>query len=725
MRFKIFIFFIVCFASARSQYLDKNYYLLDGLDSTKLNKTDLQLLRSEIKIYHSNKSDTERVQTLSRIAEGCYDEKVWVRYNKMMLDMAVDKQKTTQGPEKYVFREMEALGLNNIGYYFYNYSTHIDSAMIYYEKGKKINEEIGAYANLMVSYSNIANVYQNKGDLLKAIELYNKALSLESQTKDKAGVLSAMNNMANIYMYLGDTTTSLLYLKRCFLTAKESNDQNMKGHLLHNMGTMMAKKNALTGMQSLKTALSIRRQIGDKKGMAHTLLILSSINLKLKNLNSANLYLKEAKEIIDEIKNPNFIALYHRNVGEVNMITGNSEEAIKNNLIAIEQFKKTENINDLIETLSNVINYCDEHPELRKYKLEFMEQHYIYSKALNKNAAQRAATQSRYENELKIKAAEQKTKDERAADEKKIQRNITIAIGVVLVLTLVFSFFIFKALKVNREKTKVIDKQKQLVEEKQKEIIDSINYSKRIQNSFIPSNAEFNDVFPQSFVIYKPKDIVSGDFYWILDTKDHPSLKQKIKAIAVADCTGHGVPGAMLSMLGASILNQSILESSVQDPADILNFLNLELKKNLRSKNNEIIRDGMDISCCLIQTDTLKMQFAGANNPCWILREGKITELKADKQAVTASLDEGSGSFTLKEFQLQKNDMLFLFTDGFADQFGGPRGKKFMYSRLEKLLITSAAMDPETQKQFLLKDLEDWKGSLDQVDDVCLIGIRI
>ncbi|MBK6521072.1 MAG: SpoIIE family protein phosphatase [Bacteroidia bacterium] len=725
MRFKFIIFLLICFVSVRSQYLDKNYYLLDGLDSTKMNKNDLQLLRSEIKTYHSSRSDTARVQTLSRIAEGCYDEKVWVRYNKMMLDLAVRKQKTTQGQEKYVFRETEALGLNNIGYYFSNYTTNMDSALFYFEKGRVINEEIKSYGLLIVSYSNIANLYQNKGDFLKAIELYTKALSLEGQAKNKTGVLSAMNNMANIYMYLGDTTTSLLYLKRCFLIAKEYNDQNMKGHLLHNMGTLMAKKNVLTGMQSLKTALSIRRQIGDKKGMAHTLLMLSDLSLRLKNMSSANIYLKEAKEIVDELNNPNMNALYHRNIGEVNMLTGNSEEVIKNNLIAIEEFKKTENINDLTQTLSNVISYCEKHPELHKYQLEFMEQHYIYSKALNKNAAQRAASQSRYENELKINEAEQRVKDERAASEKRIQRNITIAIGVVLVLTLVFSFFIFKALKTNREKTKVIDKQKHLVEEKQKEIIDSINYSKRIQNSFIPSNSEFNDVFPQSFAIYKPKDIVSGDFYWILDTKDHPSLKQKIKAIAVADCTGHGVPGAMLSMLGASILNQSILESSVQNPADILNFLNSELKKNLRSKNNEIIRDGMDISCCLIQTDTLKMQFAGANNPCWILREGKITELKADKRAVTASLDEGSTLFNLKEFQLQKNDMLFLFTDGFADQFGGPRGKKFMYSRLEKLLITSAAMDPGAQKQFLLKDLEEWKGSLDQVDDVCIIGIRI
>jgi len=725
MRIKLFIFLFLTFTSVRSQFLDKKYYLLDGLDSTKISPNDLQLLRTEFKKYNSAKDDTTKLQIISKFVENCYDEKIWMRYNKMVLDISISKQPTSLGLENKVYKKMESLALNNIGYYFFNYTTNIDSALIYYEKSRKINEVMNEYAGLMVSYSNIANVYQNKGDLLKAIELYNKGLSYESKTKDKTGVLSAMNNMSNIYMYLGDTTTSLLYLKRCFLIAKESNDQSMKGHLLHNIGAMMARNNVLTGMQSLKTALSIRRQIGDKKGMAHSLLILSRLNLDLNNLNAANTYLQEAKGLIDEIKNPNMIALYHRTLGDINMHSGNSKEVIDNNLIAIDQFIKSENINDLIETLTKIIAYCEKHPELNKYRLQFIEQHYIYSKILNKNAAQRAASQSKYENELKIKEAEQKTKDERAASEKKIQRNITIAIGAVLILTLIFSFFIFKALKTNREKTKVINKQKHLVEEKQKEIIDSINYSKRIQNSFIPSPSEFNDAFPLSFVIYQPKDIVSGDFYWILDAKAHPTIKQNIKAIAVADCTGHGVPGAMLSMLGSSILNQSILERSVQNPADILNYLNSELKKNLRSKNNEIIRDGMDISCCVIQSDTLVMQFSGANNPCWILRDGKITELKADKQAVTASIDDDSKLFTYKEFQLQKNDTLFLFTDGFADQFGGPRGKKLMYSRLEKLLISSSAMQPEQQKLFLMKEFEEWKGSLDQVDDVCLIGIRI
>lgn len=719
-------FFILLFSiCVSSQTLNSSYYLLEGLDSSNINPSDLEVLKTGFKSYHQTKSDTAKIQILSRIVEMCFDEKIWTRYNRLMYNISIEKKQLTSGDEQMVYKASEALALNNFGYYFFNYSTHIDSALFYYEKAKDINEEIRSYGNLIVSYSNIANVYQNKGDFLKAIELYNKALSLEHLAKEKTGIISAMNNMSNIYMYLGDTATSLLYLKRCFMIANRSNDKHMKAHLLHNMGAILSRKNLSTGIQSIKTALSLRRQIGDKKGVTHSLLMLASLTKQQGDLASTNLYMNEAKGIINEIQNPNHVALYHRNLAELAMIDGRKKEVIENIDISIDQFKKTENINDLIETLVTAIKYCNQYPDLHQKKLEYIEQHYEYGLILNKNAAQKAAIQTKYENEIRMKDAEQKIKDEKNLNEKKKQRYFTIGISIILILSLIFSFFIFKALKTNREKTILINKQKHLVEEKQKEIIDSINYSKRIQNSFIPSEQEFNETFPNSFVIYDPKDIVSGDFYWIMDTKHYPSIKKKMKAIAVADCTGHGVPGAMLSMLGASILNQAILEQSVQSSADILNFLDSELKKNLRSKNNEIIRDGMDISCCLIDTETLKMQFAGANNPCWVLRNGEITELKADKQAVTAAIEDYLKPFSQKEFQLQKNDMLFLFTDGFADQFGGPKGKKFMYSRMEKLLINSYAMQANEQKEMLTKEFSDWKGSLDQVDDVCLIGIRI
>jgi serine phosphatase RsbU (regulator of sigma subunit) len=159
--------------------------------------------------------------------------------------------------------------------------------------------------------------------------------------------------------------------------------------------------------------------------------------------------------------------------------------------------------------------------------------------------------------------------------------------------------------------------------------------------------------------------------------------------------------------------------------ANLLDFLNSELKKNLRSKSNEIIRDGMDIGCCIIFNDTLKMQFSGANNPCWIIRENTIIELKANKQAVTAAIEENAQSFTLTEFQLQKNDQIFLFTDGYADQFGGPKGKKFKYKQLEKTLIESTIYSAHEQKNYILNKFSEWKGDLEQVDDVCIVGLRI
>jgi serine phosphatase RsbU (regulator of sigma subunit)/tetratricopeptide (TPR) repeat protein len=728
MRAILLVLFLALFIPLKAQQLDKATYLLDSLDRSKIADTDMNVLDAQMKKYFEAKNDTTRLLALSRIVEECYDEKIWVRYNALMLKIAREKQKSASGMDLKFYRQSEALGLNNIGYYFFNYTSHIDSAEHYYKLGLAINEEILSYNNLVVSYSNLANVYQNNGKLLNALELYLKALSYEQQASDKTGIMASLNNISNIYLYLNDTTQALLYLKRGYLIAQKLNDKNMKAHVLHNMGILIVPRNYNEGLNSLTEALKYRKEINDKKGIAQTLIGLAGFANKKNDVDLARKYLKEAEPLIMEMKNSLLLGLFYRTRADVSVTRKDWDGAIPDILKAIDYFKEANAVNDILETIKGDISLFDS-TKNRPKKLELIELYFNLSKIQNKNSTQRAALKLQYESQLKLKdteyKAEQLVRDEKMRSEKRRQSFITTSIAVILLITIIFCFFIFKALKVNREKTKVIDKQKHLVEEKQKEIIDSINYSKRIQNSFIPSNAEFNSSFPNSFVIYKPKDIVSGDFYWMLDTSNYPTIKRNLKAIAVADCTGHGVPGAMLSMLGASILNQAILEQSVQSSADILNFLNSELKKNLRSKNNEVIRDGMDIVCCLFNKDTMKMQFAGANNPCWILREGKVIELKADKYPVTASIDEEYGPFTNKEVQLQNGDMVILFTDGFADQFGGPRGKKFMYSRLEKLIASSSNMNAHDQKEFLSKEFDEWKGQLDQVDDVCLIGIRV
>lgn len=264
-----------------------------------------------------------------------------------------------------------------------------------------------------------------------------------------------------------------------------------------------------------------------------------------------------------------------------------------------------------------------------------------------------------------------------------------------------------------------------LISEKNKEITDSINYASRIQQGILPSPAELTNTLKEHFVLYKPKDIVSGDFYWC--KKVNPAgTDLNVGAIAAIDCTGHGVPGAFMSMLGQTLLNQSGKSGEVTSPADALNYLNKELPKNLKSQDKQqSIKDGMDCTLVAIEFNSRFLLYAGANNPLWIVRNNELIELAPEKQAISASDEIEKRPFKNTEFLLKANDMVYLFTDGYADQFGGPKGKKFKYSNLKDLLIRISGMNMDDQKQNLETEFENWRGSLEQVDDVLIIGIRI
>jgi two-component system, sensor histidine kinase LadS len=272
--------------------------------------------------------------------------------------------------------------------------------------------------------------------------------------------------------------------------------------------------------------------------------------------------------------------------------------------------------------------------------------------------------------------------------------------------------------------TKVKERTIELAE-KNKEITDSINYARRIQDGILPPEEEIQKGLRDYFILYKPKDIVAGDFYWFLKTKTSNTAKD-LAVIAAVDCTGHGVPGAFMSLLGYTLLNQTAKNPDVNSPADVLNYLNRELPHTLKSHGQEAnIRDGMDMALCAFDFNEMKMHFSGANNPVWIIRENELIELKPDKQAITASDDMEKKSFTNHVFELQKGDRIYLFTDGFADQFGGPKGKKFKYKQLQEMLFAVKGWDMAEQKNILHKKFEDWKGELEQVDDVLLIGVRV
>ncbi|MCE3278591.1 MAG: hypothetical protein K0S44_782 [Bacteroidetes bacterium] len=254
------------------------------------------------------------------------------------------------------------------------------------------------------------------------------------------------------------------------------------------------------------------------------------------------------------------------------------------------------------------------------------------------------------------------------------------------------------------------------------EIRESFRYAKRIQSAILPPEELINKLIPDSFVLFKPKDIVSGDFYWLKKTND------KILFAAV-DCTGHGVPGAMVSMVGYNCLNKTVHEFGLTQPSLILNKLTELVEetfvhKDFHYENSEDeIKDGMDISLCCIDLKEMKMEWAGANNPIWIIRKNEFIEIAADKQPV-GKYDHRQ-PFTNHKLDLHAGDSIYLFTDGYADQFGGPAGKKFKYKQLKELLIFTDTLTKKEQQTILHDRFEDWRGNLEQIDDVLLMGFKI
>jgi serine phosphatase RsbU (regulator of sigma subunit) len=249
--------------------------------------------------------------------------------------------------------------------------------------------------------------------------------------------------------------------------------------------------------------------------------------------------------------------------------------------------------------------------------------------------------------------------------------------------------------------------------------MDSINYARHIQTAILPSPDHFLAAFPHSFILYRPKDVVAGDFYWLYEEQTEGTNHVYF---AAADCTGHGVPGAMVSVVCSNALNRAVKEFRLTEPGAILDRAR-ELVAETFSRNQEEIRDGMDIALCRLDRNSGELLYSGANNPLWLYTSEGFREIKADKQPVGRS--ESSKPFTTKCTQLQAGDSIYLFTDGYADQFGGEKGKKFKYSKFRELLSQISMLPPAEQQLRISKELDSWKGRLEQVDDILVLGIRI
>ncbi len=604
----------------------------------------------------------------------------------------------------------------NIGNIYENQGDY-PKALDYFLKTLSINEELGNSTNPKVALigkklqalvlGNIGNVYKNEGDYTKALDFYFKGLKIKEELGIIQGQGNSLANIGSIYEGQGNYAEALDYYMRGLKLAREAGNKESEAGILSNIGLAftdhadsLTGKNAFARQDSLYNkaleyelnALKIFKEMGDKQGEAFNLGSIGSLYSKTRKFKEAEFYLLSAIRL-------------DSNIGTLNDL-GLCEGLISELYDTIGRYK----------------------PALVWYKRAMVVKDTMFNIDKNKALTRKEMT---YEFEKKEAAekAQQEIKDAK-------QRTVIRSVAGGLILVLIFAAFIFRSLRITRRQKQLIEiknreteeqkkivemqkteveRQKQLVEEKNKDILDSITYAKRLQDAILPPLSLVKQYLPESFLLYKPKDIVAGDFYWMERAGDNI-------LVAAADCTGHGVPGALVSVVCSNALNRTVKEFHITEPGKILDKVR-ELVLETFEKSEGNIQDGMDISLCCINTDTKEAQWSGAYNSLWYFRNGEVTEVPADKQPIGKT--DKPEPFNTHNLNLQKGDTLYLFTDGYADQFGGPKGKKFKYKPMQELLLANAGKSMDEQKKILEDALNEWKGSLEQVDDVLVIGIRV
>jgi serine phosphatase RsbU (regulator of sigma subunit) len=589
-------------------------------------------------------------------------------------------------------KNWESKSLNTVGASFQvrgNYTKAIE----YYLESLKIREEMGDKKGVAASLANIGSIYISLDKYDKALDYELKAMRVCSESDDKAGLASTFNNLGLIYTNLGDNNKSLEYTRSSLVLYTELNDKYGMSAAYANMGEIhLRTKEYDKAVEFLTKSLEISDEEGNSTASAKTLASIASANLKQKKYPQAIEWALKAKKLARESGN---LSAEKQAVGSLST----AYKATNNTKLALEYFEEFKVLEDSIKSEAN--------------------QREIERKELIFEFDKKAAADS-------VKNAEaQKVKDAMImAKEAQIDQDTTekIALTGGLVLLFVGGFVLYNRFRIIKKqkliieaKNKETEEQKLIIEEKQKEILSSISYAKRLQEAILPPQSLLSQFLPNSFFIYKPKDIVAGDFYWLEHIDD-------LVLFAAADCTGHGVPGAMVSVVCSNALNRAVKEFGFTDPGKILDKTRELVAETFERSENEV-KDGMDISICVLNNKTKVLQWAGANNPLWIIKDGQFTEFKPNKQPI-GKVDNAK-PYSTHTIQLKQGDLIYVFTDGYVDQFGGPDGKKYKHKQFGELLISHHHKLISEQKEILIESFNAWKGNLEQVDDVCVIGIKI
>lgn len=744
-RLLIIIVYLFPFIILGQNFVDKDFYLLDSIDLSTYNQHDKELLESSLTNFHSAKDDTSKVLALKKITEEMMHQD-WERYQYYEYELIKDLlKKDISIKEKHTLLIFKSIAINNIGY-IYDHKGAIEVALNFYNSSIKISELINDTLNVCSSLSNVGLVYYNQGNIPLALKYFHKSLKIQESWKNYFGIGAVCNNIGMIYYQQGDFDLATKYNKKSLAIQKKIDDKQGMAFSYNNLGVIYRKtQNIELALAYFEKSAALYEQILDYNGLATSMINIGHIYLAKNNQDKALEYFHRSFDYHQQVEDKAGMSMSLSNIGEIEFDKGNLVKAEKIAIKAYGNAKETGFAKE-IETASELLSKIYERKGNYKLSYEMYKEHILMRDSVNgleaKNASIQLEAKYRYEQQKATDDAEYQKQLAIEQEAKEKQQIITYGATGGLGLVGIFLVFVFNRLQVTKRQKSIIEnqkieveQQKVIVDNKNKEITDSIIYAKRIQAAILPPQKIVKQYLNESFILYKPKDIVAGDFYWMeslsavhnSQSSVHSPLKTEnceLILFAAADCTGHGVPGAMVSVVCNNGLNRSVREYGLTDPGKILDKTR-EIVIQEFEKSDEDVKDGMDIALCSLKLSEscTTLQYAGANNPLWIIRNNELIEFKANKQPVGNYFR--NEPYTTHEVQVLKGDSIYIFTDGYADQFGGEKGKKFMYKPFKELLLSIQTKKMEEQKEILEQHFESWKGNLEQVDDVCIIGVRI
>lgn len=670
------------------QAQDAAFYYTKGKEII-LSRPDsaFSLFEKAVEFSRKEKNDSLLGLSLHEFGKTCYETSKYVKATESFAEAETIFEKLKRDAD------LAELDLSR-GRLFVKLSD-FDQGSKYFVSAQRRFTLLNDYSGQLRAENNIGVMYFEKGDLKRAQSIF-----FELQKKTPAGDRSQVDlfgNLAIMFFYTEQLDSALLYFRRSLQEHKLNGNTDGVAVNYNNIGHVFNKKGQYdSAMVSFNRSLDLYSSVNNHAGVCLALGGKAQVFHKRKMFDQAIELYRQSFSISQNLGLKFFAENTSLRMANLEAERGNYENAFS--------------------LLKTHLSYRDSTQNEKSDRLvEEMQARFSMEK---KEAQIDSLRQQQELSDLKIIAQQEE------ADKKSYLVNGMLIISLLI---LIMGGVMYSAYRNKRKSNQLLTIRNMEIAQQNKEIKDSIRYAKHIQEAILPPNELIESVFPDSFVFYQPKDIVSGDFYWLEETENQILF-------ATVDCTGHGVPGAFMSIVAFNGLIQAVNVQKLRKPSEILDFLTLHVNTILRqNQENSTVRDGMDITLCALNKKTYTLEYSGANNPLLIGKSnGELLEIAADKQPVGNFSGVNVRPFTNHTLQLEKGDEIFLFSDGFCDQFGGENvqgrhsgGKKFKYSRFKNKIQSILALSPKEQMMVLQSEFELWKGDLEQLDDVCIMGVKL